>query len=213
MRKNVIVLAMMTLAMISCTDTATLDIENDTSGYMYAVVDGDTSDYDAGDIVTTEWELASSIFSSETAEGNVDVWGFFVFKDQYSYSIDAGSSETITVTADGGAVGIENNSSSFYIDEVYISLSSSSSWGNNLVSYSIYPGETAYWTLSPGEWDIKVVDDWDDEFVNMGEIIFADELSIFGYTGFLKVVPGMGKVGIGNDSGQIESRGRSLSGK
>jgi len=101
--------------------------------------------------------------------------------------VEAGSTTKLRIFADGGAIGIWNDSGAYYIEEVYITTSDNPDWGINRIAAPIGPGESYTWTVSPGDWDVQVVDDWGDVFESLENYIALDETTFFEYTGFKKV--------------------------
>jgi hypothetical protein len=115
----------------------------------------------------------------------IDYNGYTLFAGVTGITVIEDSYSRLDIYPDGGCFWINNISGSFYITEVYLSPSSQSTWGDNDLAFDINPGESFAWTVSPDtSWDVKVVDNYDDEFTIMGNYYEADDLVIYDYTGF-----------------------------
>lgn len=84
--------------------------------------------------------------------------GLYVFDQTLSLDYDAESYYHFDLDAQGGAIFVENGTQD-NITEVYISRSSSTEWGPDYMAGSITPGNNFAWTVEPGLWDVKIVDD------------------------------------------------------
>ncbi len=82
---------------------------------------------------------------------------------------------------------IENNAVFSRITEVYLTTSQSYRWGNNALDEDIKPGHLAAWNLTPGLWDIKIVNSWSEEYVIYDHDFKLGFLYTFEYKGFRKV--------------------------
>jgi len=173
------------LFLAGCSDEGTLRIFNLDADYgWFTINDGLTEWLDAGDSYERSYDLSTSIFGDEAKTVTVDFGGEYVFTESVSKTIKPGSTTTVQFETNAGGIEIWNDSYSFYITEVYLSPSSESSWGYNDLSGEIGPGETVTWYVTPGYWDIKVVDNYDDEFIALDEYIELEVTSIFYYDGF-----------------------------
>lgn len=165
-------------------EDGTLLINNLTSREVWFTInDGAEVTLDIGESYSKSWELLEDDII------NVDVAyeGFHVFYDEVEETVEAGNTTTLHIYADGGAIEIWNNSLTFYIEEVYISPSVDPFWGDNLITVPIGPGESVTWTVTEGDWDVQVVDDYGDVFESLWNYIALDETVIFEYTGFKRV--------------------------
>jgi len=194
-RLCIFAILLLALLLIGCTDDGELTVENKSSDDVWFDINNGTEiTLNAGEDYEKSWELAADIFGVEEKDVEIDYSGYHVFTGDIEFSIEAGESKKFEIYADGGAITIWNNSDTFYIEEVYISESSDQYWGDNQISSDIGPGDTVTWTVSPGFWDIQLVDDWGDVFEAMNEYIELDVTTIFEYDGFKKAAhPAGGK--------------------
>lgn len=182
---SIVVLA---LVLVGCTDTGTLRIDNETNNDAWVSIDGGSQvTLQSGYYYTKDWELAVSIFGNEEKDVNVSFNGYHLFSGHTIRTVKPGSTTRFNIYADGGGIRINNNSSAFTITHVYISPSSSSTWGDDQLGYdTIGPQSWRSWTVTSGYWDIKVRDNWGDEFTNFNNYIYLDQTTQFNYTGFLR---------------------------
>jgi hypothetical protein len=115
----------------------------------------------------------------------IDFNGYTVFEGSVSATVIEDNYTRVDIHPDAGCIWINNTSSSFYIEEVYLSPSYEGTWGSNDLYSDIYPGEFFTWTCtSEMSWDIKVVDDWGDEFTFFDVFLATDQVFVYDYTGF-----------------------------
>ncbi len=159
MRKILILcLALVMLFVVTaCVDEATIRVRNNTNGTVWFEIDD-------GELMS----LSSSSNWSRTYSSDryvkVDYTGDHVFTGTRYLDLQLGKTVTLDIYADGGAIKIVNNSS-VTIYSVFISPSSSSSWGvDQLGSELLYPNNTKLWTVSQNTWDIKVVDTYGESY-------------------------------------------------
>lgn len=159
-----------------------LDIESySQNAEMWVSIDGGSNDYIPiyGDVTY----FFDPFFGSTVV--NVDYNGHTVFAGSTVMTVTEDDYSRLDIYPDAGCIWIENNSSTFYIEEVYVSLSSSWSWGSNMLYSDIAPGESFSVTVTPGtSWDLKVVDNYDDPFTDMSINVSVDEIHYHDYTGF-----------------------------
>ena len=189
MRKILGLLVVLVLFLAGCSDDGTLKITDETAREIwFSINDGAEITLDVGESYSKSWELSTSIFGNEEKDVDVAYEGFHVFYDEVEETVEAGSTTKLRIYADGGAIEIWNNSDWFYIEEVYIAPSDDIFWGDNLITVPIGPGESCTWTVTPGDWDVQVVDDEGNVFELLGNYIALDETVIFyPYTGFERV--------------------------
>jgi hypothetical protein len=192
---GIFTILLLALVLIGCTDNGELTVVNNSNDDVWFRINhGNEITLEANQDYEKSWELSSNIFGVEEKDVEIDYSGYHVFTSDIEFSIEAGESKKFKIYADGGAITIWNNSNIFYIEEVYISDSDDQYWGNNQISSDIGPGESITWTVSPGFWDIQLVDDWGNVFVAMNEYIELDVTTIFAYDGFKKAAhPAGGK--------------------
>jgi len=111
--------------------------------------------------------------------------GYTLFAGEINITVVEDDYSRLDIYPDAGCFRINNTSTSFVIEEVYLSPSTETTWGTNDLMFYIDPGEFYTWTCtSDMEWDLKVVDDWEDEFtffnINMG----TDDVYTYNYDGF-----------------------------
>lgn len=145
----VFVLMLVALMVMGCDDEGELRIRNRTTSQAWASVSGGAEvQIEPG----TAW---SKLYSSET-DLEIQYHGQHVFPATENRHIYLGLPSTVNIVADGGAIKI-NNDGTLGIQEVYISPSDSTSWGNDLMPSVIPPTGSQSWTCTAGSWDVKVV--------------------------------------------------------
>ncbi|NQV19465.1 MAG: hypothetical protein HQ534_13105 [Armatimonadetes bacterium] len=209
MRKTLGLLVVLVLFLAGCSDDGTLKISDETSSVIwFSINDGAEITLDVGESYSKSWELSTSIFGNEEKDVDVAYTGMHVFYAEEEKTVEAGSTTKLRIFADGGAIGIWNSSAAFYIEEVYITTSDNPDWGINRIAAPIVPGETVFWTVTPGYWDVQIVDDYGDVFELLWNYIALDETTLFEYTGFDKVdkSPGGMKTEIYTGTSREESK-------
>jgi hypothetical protein len=180
------VVVLVALFISGCSDTGVLTINNWSDYYLYYILGGDEDNIQPGYSHEYDWDLSTSIFGDEDKKVSLEVWGDYIFNEVYRKTIKPGSNAKIDVYANAGEIIIWNDSYSLYVAEVYISPSEDSEWGDNDLIGEIGPGEWVSWYVSPGSWDIKLVDDWGYEFVSFNNYINIGDTYTFYYDGFKK---------------------------
>ncbi|MCD4829298.1 MAG: hypothetical protein K8R90_07745 [Candidatus Cloacimonetes bacterium] len=176
---------MLTLLLTGCSEDGEISVTNGTQGWMNVTIDGDGPIELAPDeTVSKSWSLATSIFGDDSQDIDLHYTGLFIFSGMRSYSIKAGYHKYVTLDADGGAIRVFNTSAAYTITEVYISPNSDTEWGDNDLSGDIGPGGSATWTVSPGIWDIRVVDNLNEEYTLFGLNIILGSIFSYYYPGF-----------------------------
>ncbi len=69
---------------------------------------------------------------------------------------------------------ISNNFPDIDLTQVYLAPAADSDWGENDLGEVIQPGQSEFWTLAPGEWDIKIIRDDGDPIQFENENIIID---------------------------------------
>ncbi|HNW99923.1 MAG TPA: hypothetical protein PLE74_08640 [Candidatus Cloacimonadota bacterium] len=94
----------------------------------------------------------------EDMTGNVSfsLSGDFVFTSSGDAVLHLNETRSYGIEATGAAIKVRNYSSSS-ITKVFISPHGDSSWGDNDLYGTIDPGHYVVWTVSPNQWDVKVV--------------------------------------------------------
>ncbi len=88
----------------------------------------------------------------------------------------------LMVTLIAGCVGktpikVTNDLGAWNIQEVYISLSSESGWGNNLITDALEPGDEFTSMVTADNYDIKLIDEDGDEYIKYLVEVGADGFS------------------------------------
>jgi len=163
---------------------STLRINNlSASDYLDVYVD---NDYTLLNILEYVQYTFEDIKEDDYVNVNVNYSGRFVFAEDYNVQIDADEDYNIEVVPNCGEIIVQNISSAFTITEVYISPSEDSQWGDNDLSGSIGAGYEVTWKAEPGFWDIKLVDNWGDEFVAYDNYLSVEGSITYQYDGFRK---------------------------
>jgi len=145
----IMILAIVAMLMMGCDEEGELRIRNRTTAQTWANVDG------GAEVMIEPGTAWSRLYSSE-ADVEVHYHGQHVFPATETRHIYLGLPSTVNITADGGAIKI-NNDGTLGIQEVYISPTDSTSWGDDLMPSVIPPNGSQSWTCTAGNWDIKVV--------------------------------------------------------
>ena len=183
MRKTLGLLVVLVLFLAGCSDDGTLKITNETAREIWFTInDGDQITIDESESYSKNWNLSTSIFGNEEKDVDVAYQGFYVFYDEVEKTVEAGSTTKLRIFADGGAIGIWNDSGAYYIEDVYITTSDNPDWGINRIAAPIVPGETVFWTVTPGYWDVQIVDDEGYVIELFENYIALDETTTFQYT-------------------------------
>ena len=159
--KVLAVVVVLSVALLGCSQSGFLTVENNTAGPVDVSVNGDDETIDAGDDMGWEYEFPGfvlNLIKQETESVDIEYAGMFVFYDEDTVEVEAGDDITFEIDADGGAIVVQN-SSSRSLDYVWIKPAASSTWSENLVeNSSIGPGQGRYWTVSSGGWNVDVYD-------------------------------------------------------
>jgi len=130
------------------------------------------------------WDL----LEYEQANVEVDYSGYHVFSNAVIESITGGHITRFNIIADGGGIELWNNFLYTDIYQVYLSPSDELYWGDNDLTSILHPGNFVFWTVEPGWWDIKAVDEDGFEYLSYDNYIALDETSIFYVDGWMKSV-------------------------
>ena len=169
--------------LLGCTDNAILKIMNNTDyDDVWYSIKNEIVYIDAGNFTEIEYELSTSIFGAEEKKISLVYGGKFVVTQELNISLTPGKTKEIEILTNAGEIIVLNYSYSFYIKEVYISPHSDDEWGDNDLSGVIGPGQSVSWYVTPGSWDIKIVDDWDIELDFFADVEL-EETIVFTYYG------------------------------
>ena len=189
MRRVLIGLIVVAALFISgCSDEGILKLLNYSMDEIWYEVEGDFDELASGWEVSYSWDITTSIFGDDEKKVTVQYGGGYWFWNDYEVTktVKPGKTTRIEIIGDAGEIEIENNSSSYYIVEVYLSPSSDPDWGDDDLIGDIWPNNSATWKVTTGYWDIKVVDDYWDVFLSFDNYVGPEETITFDYTGFKK---------------------------
>ncbi|MCF7911959.1 MAG: hypothetical protein K9M99_05490 [Candidatus Cloacimonetes bacterium] len=180
-----------TSADLSINTAASVEIDNpygclDIESYSQSADMWVNIDYGSPEIIPA-WEDLTKFYDPEgiTTTKFIEYNGYTLFADEITATVTEDSYTRLDIYPDAGCIWVYNNSNSFIITQVYISPSSQSTWGNNMLSSTIEPSEFYAWSVTPEMlWDLKVVDNYDDEFPVFNLNIQTDDVYIYDYTGF-----------------------------
>jgi len=143
------------VAFMGCTEEGSLEVYNDTDGWLDVWVDDDYTQLTGGGSVTYTWDF----LPDEDKDVEVYAEGMFVLDYSSSVLIWGGEEDELEVWADAAALHIQNNLSR-NLTEIYISPYNSDIWGDDLLSGTevVLPGNYSEFTLEPYYYDVKVVD-------------------------------------------------------
>lgn len=99
--------------------------------------------------------------------------GLYLFSGSTTRYIERGNISVITLSSDGGAIRVINNSNRT-ISKVYLSPSQDETWGSDDLFGDIAPGASVSWTVDQGFWDIKIVNNADQEYSFFNKQILMD---------------------------------------
>lgn len=148
------------LVFFSCTTRGEIRVRNYSSTDIVAEIDY------SGDVIIAPSRSHSEFFG-DSRSVRVSYDGIYLFDGYSDIYIEPGDLEVLTLHSDGGAVQLVNNSP-FTIDRIYLATESATQWGADDLEGSLPPGGSVLWTASPGNWDLKIVNNQDDEFFVYG---------------------------------------------
>ncbi len=182
---NLIVILLLLLILAACSEEeSSLTILNSTLTEAEVAVDYYTHFINPGESVTENWKISNSLF--EDNEKNVYVKikeKMFLFSEEGYVTLKAGKSYQKTIVNNAAGLRIINNSTTGTIKEVYISPASDLNWGSNRISSNIAKGEKREWNLSPGLWDVKIVNSMNYEIISYDYNYEIGKLRTIDYTG------------------------------
>jgi len=150
-------------------DNSVLIIGNDTnSEAWYTINQGNVEYLFAGD-------LGSVSFGDISFPIQIDLFytGYHVFSNNIELTIYPYNTQEFNITANAGAFKLENNSLSD-IEQVYIAPVDDQYWGENVLYSILEPNESAYWTVEPGWWDVRIIDEWGVSFDFLNNYVTLD---------------------------------------
>ena len=151
-------------------DDYTLKVINDTnSDVWYSLQNSSTLFLEADEFDVFIPSDFDNLFSA-----NIQYSGYHVFSDSDNIIISEFTSKDYYIFPDAGAISITNQSTQ-QLDLIYISPSSSSSWGDNVLSESLEYSDNAIWTTEEGYWDIKIVEENNLEYYYYDCLVSFDQ--------------------------------------
>ena len=188
MKKLLGILFLATILLMGCVeeDVDTYDSYLQISNWSYSDNLDVSVDYDSTVLYPLEYVTytIADIEEDDYENVNVSYSGRFVFDEDYSVQIDADETYTLDVFPNCGEIVVANLSNAFTITEVYLSPSSDTSWGNDDLAGTIAAGYNVTWKAEAGYWDIKLVDDYGDEFIALDNYLGTESTITYEYTGF-----------------------------
>ncbi len=149
-----------------------LHINNQTTWDVRYQIDlGTTQELEHDESDELQWDL----LEYEEISVNILYEGNHVFSKADNITVIGGETINFNVEADAGGLVILNNFPEINIIQVYLSPAEDVDWGDNDLEEMIQPGESEFWTLEPGVWDIRInLDDGNSfDYLNWNIIIDA----------------------------------------
>jgi hypothetical protein len=163
-------------------DDGALWIENNDADYgWYEIENGGAYWLDPGYYVQHSF---SPMLANEEYTTSVEIGGEYVFTETLNPTIIGGETTAIYIDTNAGEFVLENVSGYWDITEVYLSPSSSGTWGEDDLNGTIEPGYYASWYVTPGYWDVKFVDSANWEFEYYDIYIDVEETYWHEYDGY-----------------------------
>ncbi len=169
------------LIILSCASEGEIEVQNKTSEWLDVKIDGGLYELQGYDQAKKSYDLTDYLVSAEETDATVSGEGLLKWEFSQNYNIKAGETETVKISADAGAIGILNNST-YRIVAVYLSPSSSGNWGGDDLTGIIYSGGSFRWTVSPGYWDIKVVNQYGQSSISYDNYVQIGNVKWFTYS-------------------------------
>jgi hypothetical protein len=178
-----LIVAVLVFMVAGCTDKGTLKVTNASEEEVAISVDyGASITLPSQYFYTQSWNLKKSIFNVEDKRVNLSYGGYYVFAGSQDLTVTAGTSRTFTIESNAGVIQVQNDSD-YNITQVYISSSSSSEWGDNLLSSILPPGWINEWQATPGYWDVMVRDAVGNEGASYYNLVSLNETLTLIYNG------------------------------
>jgi len=184
MKKLFVLLSVLILFIVGCTDDGVLRIKSNSSeDIWYQINYGTTEWLLPGQSESHSWSLSSSLFGEEVKDVTVTYGGgewFWNESYEVEKTIKPGKTTSVEIIGDCGEIEIVNQTASTSIWYVYISPSSDPDWGPDLLGTQIlYPGYSISWIATTGYWDIKFVDENGYPYTFMNELITAETTNTY----------------------------------
>lgn len=177
---TIVCLLLLTIFLLaSCAEDAIMFFYNDTDSMTEIRVDNVNHELPAYQTLERKWELTSQAFSVSELPVSIRIKEkLFLFSQQYTVVLRAGSRVYKSIEPDAGSLKICNESSS-PITEVYITPRTSSHWGSNRLAGAILPNVCISWNLTEGYWNLKVVSQWGDQYIAYDQRFFIGHLNTY----------------------------------
>lgn len=160
-------LILMAFAVMACEEDGELRIRNRTSARVNFTVD------DANPQQLESWTNWSRYYSEDRVV-QVQYQGDYVFTNTLERSIYKGLVTTIDINPNGGAIRLINNGNNV-INAVFLSPSSETEWGEDDLMGILEVNGEAQWTLTPGQWDVRVIDSTNTSYYKLGVTVTVDQ--------------------------------------
>lgn len=167
MFRPVLFLTLLAVALLlcSCVTQGELRVRNRSTTDINVSLDGDN------EIIPPTGQV--SRFYTQATTVHVEYDGLYIFSGYSDRFVDVGDLDIMNITSDGGAIQIINNSP-HTINHVYLALSSSTTWGPDDLTGTIPPGGSTIWTATTGNWDIRIVNNLDEEYYSYNHEVTMD---------------------------------------
>ena len=149
--------------------TPDLIISNDTNSLTWFSID-------SADNIMLEADEDYRLFFQDIVPNLVTLEynGYHVFSGQTELVLNQFLTDFYDIDATGGAVKIINNSTQTDITEVYIAMSEDEFGGEEVLDGILEHEDSAIWTVTSGNWDVLLVDNWGNEIVHLNNYVQLD---------------------------------------
>ena len=129
-----------------------LVIENDTNSNVWFSLDD-------ADTVFLESNENYRVFYQDNIPYQVEIAynGNHVFSNIQTIILNQIVTENFEIEATGGAIKVTNNSQTTDIVAVYLAMNDDEFWGEEALNDILEFNESAIWTVTPGNWDVLIV--------------------------------------------------------
>lgn len=173
------------LSLAGCSAEGELKISNKTRGSVFGKVNDQEFNLTAGENFEKSWDLSTSILGSETKNIEITYNGEYIWRETIETEVEAGNTKKIKLLPVAGSIKVINESFAINIVEVNIIPESEAFWGDNDLPENeiLEPGNSLGWTVSEGNWDLRIIGDNGvvDEINNI--LIEVDSTQVFLYNG------------------------------
>ncbi len=190
MKYGLIIVILSLLLLTACTDEeSSLTVVNSTLTESEVRIDDFVYFIEAGESVTENWKISNSIFEDNQRKIYLRVKEkMFMFSEEGYYAISSGKNYRKVLVNNAAGLRIVNNAISGRIIAVYIAPSSDINWGTNKIDEDITNGNKMDWNLTSGLWDIKIIDDMNNEITSYDYNYEIGKLRTINYTGIGRTV-------------------------